>query len=893
MEEINFHKEVPVLFKKYKVKRKIGQGAFGAVYSGQSISNNKLVAIKVEKQNAKRPSLETEAFFLSTIKGVGIPEIISFGKVKTYNALVEPLLGENLFDIFIQKNKRFAIEEVCLIAIQVLERIQLIHSRYVIHRDIKPDNFLIGKDDPNVIYLIDFGLSKKYRSSTTKKHVHFRNTGKLTGTLRYASPNALRGNEQSRKDDLISIGYMIIYFLRKKLPWQYINEEDENIRYARIYRMKKEIKPEELCCYLPNEIADYMRYVQKLGFEQNPDYIYLRGLFISILKKLNKNYDKLLFSWINSADVPKLKKPVNPSSRRSSSRERLWKKINENLKEKQRGTSSESSENKSYEIVQNVKINSPNMKMIRNNSKDVLDASNQKSIINSNVRTNINTLMVNFDKTINNQLMVTFDNIDNQLESKNPNNQKKVLEEKNDKVVDLGEILMNMQKNKKCQNKENINQKKDSPTKQQNNIIMIERKKEQSKPFENDNKNNEKNLFNLFDNNKKEINLINDIDNLAKDDINNKKNKDLKENNLNDNNISEQKVEQNILFNEGIKSIINIHNQIENKNLKENGNKNNIVHFQENVLSKQNKNLFYNNGNNLKVNNINKNNKNTKDIIVNKNNLGNINNNKFKMTNKNNNMLNLTNANNNVNNNQNYIGFKKLNNNNNIINNDLYNNNYNYINYNYVNYTEPSNTYENIMHRNQTAQNNYKHNNIFLEFNKLNNNLIDNYNFEKNSKNNFTKNEQNNININLYSNKNLIKQNQMRVEKDLDTKMKQYNNMGQFNTIGQMNDNKYNMDISGNVIKKNILNNDLNNNINNHKNAIKKQKYININTDYNNYLNYNYQVNNNTFNNINKDNIQNNNLIVGQYSNFHNRNQNYRINNQIQNINLFKTDTLF
>ena len=107
---------------------------------------------------------------------------------------------------------QFALEDICLIAIQVIERIQFVHSRFIIHRDIKPDNFLIGLDDPNIIYIVDFGLSKKYRSSATKRHVPFRITGKLTGTMRFSSPNALRGGEQSRKDDLISIGYMIIYF---------------------------------------------------------------------------------------------------------------------------------------------------------------------------------------------------------------------------------------------------------------------------------------------------------------------------------------------------------------------------------------------------------------------------------------------------------------------------------------------------------------------------------------------------------------------------------------------------------------------------------------------------------------------------------------------------------
>ena len=119
-------------------------------------------------------------------------------------------MGKSLFDIFAENHKEMPLEDVCLIGKQVIDRIQWVHSKYIVHRDIKPDNFLIGKKDPNVIYLIDFGLSKKYRSSTTNKHIRFGFTGKLTGTVRFASANALRGGEQSRRNDIESIGYMLV-----------------------------------------------------------------------------------------------------------------------------------------------------------------------------------------------------------------------------------------------------------------------------------------------------------------------------------------------------------------------------------------------------------------------------------------------------------------------------------------------------------------------------------------------------------------------------------------------------------------------------------------------------------------------------------------------------------
>ena len=159
--EDKFIKENPIIFKKYKVIKKLKEGELGAIYLGKTIDSNAFVEIKVEKRKKIKPILESEAFILYSIAGVGIPEVKSFGKVKNYNILVEPLLGKSLFEIFIENDEKMPIEDVCLIGKQAIERIQWIHSKFIIHRNIKPDNFLIGKKDPNVIYLIDFSLIKK------------------------------------------------------------------------------------------------------------------------------------------------------------------------------------------------------------------------------------------------------------------------------------------------------------------------------------------------------------------------------------------------------------------------------------------------------------------------------------------------------------------------------------------------------------------------------------------------------------------------------------------------------------------------------------------------------------------------------------------------------------
>ena len=207
------------------------------------------------------------------------------------------LLGKSLEDLFIENNKKFSLKTVCMIAIQMLERVEFIHKKYIMHRDIKPDNFVIGLDKKShIIYLLDFGLSKKYRSRRTKKHIPFTKNRKLTGTARYASINALNGFEQSRRDDLEAIGYVLVYFLKGKLPWQGIPLKRNEDRFKKIYDMKRKISSEELCKDLDEEFKIYLDYVKLLGFTEEPNYNYLRSLFIKIMKKNDFKFD-FIYDW--------------------------------------------------------------------------------------------------------------------------------------------------------------------------------------------------------------------------------------------------------------------------------------------------------------------------------------------------------------------------------------------------------------------------------------------------------------------------------------------------------------------------------------------------------------------------------------------------------------------
>ena len=208
------------------------------------------------------------------------------------------LLGSSLEDIFQNQDKKYSVKTVCMIGIQMLDRLEFIHSKNIIHRDIKPDNFTIGMDNKShIIYALDFGLSKKYRSSRTHQHIKYNVNKKLTGTARYASINALKGTEQSRRDDLEAIGYVLMYFLRGSLPWQGLHVHKGEDRYKKILAKKRGTTAEELCKGFPKEFVDYINYTRNMEFEVDPDYKYLRGLLLSALEKENCTFD-FWYDWV-------------------------------------------------------------------------------------------------------------------------------------------------------------------------------------------------------------------------------------------------------------------------------------------------------------------------------------------------------------------------------------------------------------------------------------------------------------------------------------------------------------------------------------------------------------------------------------------------------------------
>merc|ERR1712137_651591 len=201
---------------KYRITKRVGGGSFGDIYLGVG-ANGEKVAVKFEKHGARCPQLRHEYKVYRELQNApGFAKVHYFGTQDSYNLMVMDLLGPSLEDQFNKCGRRFSLKTVLMIADQMLERVELMHSRHLIHRDIKPANFVTdgGRGNGNFIYCIDFGLSKRYRHPRTLQHIPQREGRSLTGTPRYASINNHLGVEQSRRDDLESIGYVLVYFLK-------------------------------------------------------------------------------------------------------------------------------------------------------------------------------------------------------------------------------------------------------------------------------------------------------------------------------------------------------------------------------------------------------------------------------------------------------------------------------------------------------------------------------------------------------------------------------------------------------------------------------------------------------------------------------------------------------
>jgi serine/threonine protein kinase len=295
-------------FSKFRTIKKLGEGSFGKVYKAEY--NNEYFALKFENKTKGQSLLENEATIMTYLKGPNIPLIKSYGYSGDYNILVMQLMDKSLEDIF-NKRKKFSVKTTCMIGYQMVNVLQYIHDRHIIHRDIKPDNFVMGANENNAhLYLLDFGLAKKYRSSRTLIQYPLIKKKKLTGTARYASIHALEELEQSRRDDLESVGYVLMYFLRGGLPWQGLKIRSKEDRYKKILEKKKQTSSEELCRDFPEEFREFVEYTRNLEYTETPDYDMLRNKFVNLVtKKKGENFD-YIYDWTTESDLKKRKDEI-------------------------------------------------------------------------------------------------------------------------------------------------------------------------------------------------------------------------------------------------------------------------------------------------------------------------------------------------------------------------------------------------------------------------------------------------------------------------------------------------------------------------------------------------------------------------------------------------------
>ena len=263
-----------IIANKYKLLEKIGEGAFGSIYKGENIRTQELVAIKIEPIINDLKLLKNEScIYQYLINNEGIPNVKWFGKDKINYYMVINLLGESLQSLKERKHT-FSLKLVLQIGIQIIYLLKMIHDKGIVHRDIKPDNFLLGLNNKNnKIYLIDFGFCKTFLNDN--KHIEIKKTKSLIGSNNFASVNAHEFNELSRRDDLESLGYMLIYFYFGKLIWKDYSDNEM------IKIMKNHIVNDEI---IPKILIQYFKIIKCLEFKETPNYNLLITIFKNELK---------------------------------------------------------------------------------------------------------------------------------------------------------------------------------------------------------------------------------------------------------------------------------------------------------------------------------------------------------------------------------------------------------------------------------------------------------------------------------------------------------------------------------------------------------------------------------------------------------------------------------
>ncbi|VDK70128.1 unnamed protein product [Litomosoides sigmodontis] len=287
-----------IICHRYQLLRKIGNGTFGTVLLGIDLFDHSEVAMKLEAKTKSGNKLFHEYYIYNNFKEqMGFPEVLWCGNQGDFNILVMELLGPSLEDLFGFCGRIFSLKTVLLLADQLLSRMQALHLAGIIHRDIKPENFAMGLGaKQNIVHLIDMGLCKKYLTSE-EREVHTEpKKYSFCGTIRFASPNAHNGFALSRRDDLISLGYTLIYFLKGELPWFKYKTHSKQQYTELAGQMKSQLSVEELCVDCPEEFKTFLKYCYELKIDETPDYGRMRQNFWLLFVKKQFIFDNV-FDW--------------------------------------------------------------------------------------------------------------------------------------------------------------------------------------------------------------------------------------------------------------------------------------------------------------------------------------------------------------------------------------------------------------------------------------------------------------------------------------------------------------------------------------------------------------------------------------------------------------------
>lgn len=291
--------------KRFVIRKFLGGGSFGRVYESEDTEKCQIIALKFELDNPD-PQLPNEYRCYKALEGCPyVPKAYDMFQYKKANVLAMDKMGPSLERLFKHCGKKFSLKTTLSIADQMIRTLEYLHNSGLLHRDIKPHNFLVGShENYRRVFIIDFGISMKYINERTKEQVMFTSNNGLVGTAVYASINAHLGEQQSPRDDLESVMYTLIRFLKGSLPWQHLKEKNIAKRNEKITQIKMQTTSEVLCQGIPPEFKNIYDYIRKLNFNERPKYSWIRQTFKNLFIKEGFVEDGI-FDWDDAAPIYK------------------------------------------------------------------------------------------------------------------------------------------------------------------------------------------------------------------------------------------------------------------------------------------------------------------------------------------------------------------------------------------------------------------------------------------------------------------------------------------------------------------------------------------------------------------------------------------------------------